>query len=102
MLGISAVHSDLIVGKENFYKALGERRTHAVLLAIQALLTLVLFVLLSMRWKTPLVVALLIANLYPIACLLLGYFRRTLKGFWAETLVDGQFLFFALLAWLSR
>lgn len=102
MLGISAVHSDLIVGKENFYKALGERRTHAVLLAIQVLLSLLLVALLSMRWKTPLVVALLLANLYPIACLLFGYFRRTLKGFWAETLVDGQFLFFALLAWLSR
>ncbi|MDD5655967.1 MAG: 4-hydroxy-3-methylbut-2-enyl diphosphate reductase [Elusimicrobia bacterium] len=101
MLGISAVHSDMIVGRENFYKALGARTTYAILASIQSLLTAVLIVLLAMGWKSRLVGSLLAGNLAFAAGSSTCHFRGTPKGFWAEAAVDGQFLLLALLAWLG-
>ncbi|MFA6030008.1 MAG: 4-hydroxy-3-methylbut-2-enyl diphosphate reductase [Elusimicrobiota bacterium] len=101
MLGISDVHSDMIVGRENFYKAMGPRTTHATLGAIQALLTGILVALLVMGWKSRLVGALLVGDLLFVAGSALYYARRLTKGFWAEAGVDGQFMLLALLTWLS-
>ena len=101
MLGISAVHSDLIVGRENFYKTLGAARTNATLASIQALLTAILMILLAMGWKGRLVGALLAGNLIFMAGSGFGHSRRIPNGFWAEAAVDGQFLLLALLAWAS-
>ena len=101
MLGISAVHSDLIVGRENFYKTLGAGRTYATLASIQALLTGILMILLAMGWKGRLVGALLAGNLVFMAGSGFGHSRRIPKGFWAEAAVDGQFMLLALLAWAS-
>jgi hypothetical protein len=101
MLGISAVHSDIIVGRENFYKALGARNTYITLAGIQSLLTAVLIILLAMGWKSRLVGSLLAGNLAFAAGASYCNARRAPKGFWAEAAVDGQFLLLALLAWLS-
>ncbi|MFA6003385.1 MAG: 4-hydroxy-3-methylbut-2-enyl diphosphate reductase [Elusimicrobiota bacterium] len=101
MLGISAVHSDLIVGRENFYKAMGMSRTYTTLGSIQALLTGILIILLTMGWKSHLVGALLAGNLVFVLISTVGNFRRIPKGFWGEAAVDAQFLILALLAWLS-
>ncbi len=101
MLGISAVHSDLIVGRENFYKALGARRTYITLASLQVLLTGILAGLLAMGWKGHLVAALLAGNLVFMAGSALGHARRIPQGFWGEAAVDGQFLLLALLAWVS-
>jgi len=101
MLGVSAVHSDLIVGRENFYKALGAGPTYATLGSIQVLLTAILVILLAMGWKGRLVGALLAGNLAFVAGSAFGHFQRIPKGFWAEAAVDGQFLLLALLTWVS-
>lgn len=101
MLGISAVQSDLIVGKENFYKALGSRVTHSTLFSILISLAAILILLLEMNWRPPLVKALLLGLCYSTACFLLYYFNRFPKGIWAETLVDTQFVVFGLLTYIS-
>jgi len=101
MLGITAVHSDLIVGRENFYKALGSRRTYATLASIQVLLIAILGALLAMGWKSRLVGALLIGNLMFVGGVAFGRSQHTPKGFWAEAAVDGQFVILAFFAWLS-
>jgi len=101
MLGISAVHSDMIVGRENFYKAVGAGRTYATLASIQILLTSILIILLGMGWKRHLVGALLAGNLIFVAGVSFVRTQRIPKGFWAEAAVDGQFLLLALLAFLS-
>ncbi|MBI5596724.1 MAG: 4-hydroxy-3-methylbut-2-enyl diphosphate reductase [Elusimicrobia bacterium] len=101
LLGLSAVHSDLIVGRENFYKALGPRTTYATLAGIQALLVGILVLLLAMGWKGRLVGALLCGDLIFVAGSVLCYAKGVTKGFWAEIGVDGQFLLLALLTWLS-
>lgn len=101
MLGISAVQSDLIVGKENFYKALGPRITHSTLFSILISLAAILILLLEMNWSPPLVKALLLGLSYSTACFLLYYFNRFPKGIWAETLVDTQFVIFGFLTYIS-
>lgn len=97
MLGISSVQNDLIVGKENFYKALGPRTTYLTIFSMLVMLAAVLMLLLEMDWKISLVKALLAGLCYSTACFILYYFNRFPKGIWAETLVDTQFLIFGLL-----
>ncbi|MCX5782959.1 MAG: 4-hydroxy-3-methylbut-2-enyl diphosphate reductase [Elusimicrobia bacterium] len=102
MLGISAVHTDLIVGRENFYKALGHKVTDWVLFSLLTLLTIILATLFAMGWKTSLVIALLAGNFYAILCFLFYFMGKISKGVWAETFIDGQFLILGALAWLSQ
>ncbi len=100
-LGISAAHSDLIVGRESFYKALGEKRTRDTLFLMQAALTAILLMLLAMQWKVPLVLGLLAGNLGFIGVFAYYYPKRVPKGAWAESIVDGQFMVLALFAFAS-
>ena len=101
MLGISAVHTDLIVGRENFYKALGRKKTLAALSVIIAALACASALLLSVGWHWRLVLALLAGNLYAGACLALYFLSRVPKGIWADTLIDGQFIFLAALVFAA-
>lgn len=101
LLGVSAVHGDLIVGRENFYKAFGAGRTYATLVSTETLLTSILVILLAMGWKGHLVGALLAGNILFVVGAGSAYLRFIPKGYWAEAAVDGQFLLLALLAWAS-
>ncbi|MFH1618499.1 MAG: 4-hydroxy-3-methylbut-2-enyl diphosphate reductase [bacterium] len=97
MLGISAVKGDMIVGSENFYKALGPKTAHLTLFSILVCLTAILFALLGMEWKIRLVRSLLAGLSYPAVCFSLYYAGRIPAGIWAETLVDGQFILMGVL-----
>jgi (E)-4-hydroxy-3-methyl-but-2-enyl pyrophosphate reductase len=101
MLGISAVHSDLIVGKENFYKALGAKKVHIILFSILMILTAILVLLFSMNWKTPLIVSLSIGNIYMLTCFGFYFFNKMPKGIWAETIIDGNFLILGIISYLA-
>jgi len=101
MLGISAVHTDLIVGRENFYKALGPSATKAFLVCISGGIVIVLLLLHAMGWKTKLAGALLAGTVYIIACVAAYAMEKYPRGLWADTLVDGQFFVLAALALLA-
>ena len=98
MFGISHAHSDLIVGRENFYKAAGSGFTYFTLLVILLLLAFILLTLESMNWKPGLTAALLTGLLYYMGLMLFFFFRRIPERITAETLIDTQFLVLAALA----
>ena len=99
MFGISHAQSDMIVGKENFYKAAGPRRTYLALAAMFVFLEAILILLINMGWKPDLAFALFTGLFYYLGLMLFFYFRRTPGRISSETLIDSQFLILALLAW---
>lgn len=101
MFGISHVHSDMIVGNENFYKAAGPRRTYAAVLSVFIFMEVVLIALKNLAWKEPLVNAMIAGMFYYLGLIIFFYFRRMPEKTLAETLIDSQFLILAGLVLVS-
>ena len=99
LFGISSAHSDMIVGKENFYKAVGPALTYFTLFAIFMVLAGILLMLKGMGWKPELSAALLTGLLYYLGLMLFFYFSKLPERITAETLIDTQFIILALLAY---
>lgn len=99
LFGISHAHSDMIAGKENFYKAAGPTLTYLTLFAIFILLSGILFILKGTGWRPDLAAALLTGMLYYLALILFFFFGRIPERITAETLIDSQFLILAALAY---
>ena len=99
LFGISHAHSDMIVGKENFYKAAGQPLTYFTLAAIFLVLSAILFTLKGAGWRPELAASLLTGMLYYLGLMLFFYFSRIPERTTAETLIDTQFLILAALAW---
>ena len=99
MFGVSHAHSDMIVGKENFYKAAGPKLTYLTLAAMFIFLETILILLMGMGWKPGLVLALFTGLFYYPALMLFFYFRKIPERSASETLIDSQFLLLALFAW---
>ncbi len=101
MFGISHVHSDMIVGNENFYKAAGPKATYAAVLSIFIFMEAILIALKNMAWKEPLVNAMIAGMFYYLGLMIFFYFRRMPEKTLAETLIDSQFLILAGLVLVS-
>lgn len=99
LFGVSHAHSDLITGKENFYKAAGPRLTYFALFSIFVLLAAVLLTLKGSGWRPELASALLTGMLYYLALMLFFFFGKMPERITAETLIDAQFLILAALAY---
>lgn len=95
MLGISGVHIDLIVGKENIYKALGRHRTFAMLWACNILTASVPLYIIFEKLNIPFAAALFAAQAYALMCLTL-YTKKPPRNILSETLVNGQFFVLGL------
>ncbi len=99
MFGIIHAQSDMIVGKENFYKAAGPKLTYLTLAAMFIFLEICLILLINMGWKPGLSSALFTGLFYYLGLMLFFYFRMIPERVSSETLIDSQFLILALLAW---
>jgi 4-hydroxy-3-methylbut-2-enyl diphosphate reductase len=99
LFGISHVHSDMITGKENFYKAAGATLTYFTLFSIFVLLSAILFTLKGSGWRPELASALLTGLLYYLALMLFFFFGKLPERITSETLIDSQFLILAVLAY---
>ena len=98
LFGVSHAHSDMIVGKENFYKAAGPKVTYLSLFAIFLFLESILLMLKSMAWKPELAAALSTGLFYYMALIIFFYFSKIPERITSETLIDTQFIALALLA----
>lgn len=98
LFGVSHAHSDLIAGRENFYKAAGPRLTYFALFAIFLILSAILITLKGSGWQPALASALLTGLMYYLALMLFFFFGRVPERITSETLIDAQFLLLALLA----
>ncbi len=99
MFGISHAHSDMIVGKENFYKAAGPKFTYLALFAMFVFLEITLVLLMNMGWKPHLATSLFTGLFYYLALMLVFYFSKIPERITSETLIDSQFILLALSAW---
>ncbi len=99
LFGISHAHSDLITGKENFYKAAGPGLTYFALFSIFVLLSAILITLKGSGWRPGLASALLTGMLYYLGLMLFFFFGKIPERVTAETLIDTQFLLLAALAY---
>jgi 4-hydroxy-3-methylbut-2-enyl diphosphate reductase len=102
LLGIGAANKDIIMGKENFYKAHGLRATRLAVGLIWSAISAALIMLLVMGWKVQLVSMLLLGNGYTAFVAIYCCRRRVSSGKLEETLIDGQFYILAVLAYCSR
>jgi 4-hydroxy-3-methylbut-2-enyl diphosphate reductase len=102
LFGISHAHSDMIVGKENFYKAAGPRLTYFTLVSIFLLLSGILLTLKGAGWKPELSEALLTGMVYYLGLMLFFCFGKLPERITAETLIDTQFLILAVLAYTHK
>lgn len=100
-LGFTSANKDLIIGKENFYKAFGFTVTKLAIAAMLTALSAVLVTLWVITWKPPLVSMLLLGNLYTIYIVIYYYSHVTPRGVKEETLIDGQFFILWILSFLS-
>lgn len=100
LCGIVQVHSDLIVGRENFYKAVGHVPTFITLFFFFTLLSATLFALYMMNWKTSLVISLLIGLSYYLVLLILFARKKIPERTTADTLIDIQFFILAALTYI--
>ena len=98
LFGVSHAHSDMIVGKENFYKAAGPRLTYLAVFAIFLFLESILLILKGMAWKPELASALATGLFYYLALIIFFYFSKIPERITSETLIDTQFIVLALLA----
>ena len=99
LFGVSHAHGDLIVGKENFYKAAGQRFTYLTLFAIFIVLAGILITLKGAGWQPELASALLTGLFYYLGIMLFFYFGKPPEHILAETLIDTQFIILAALAY---
>jgi len=99
MFGISHAHSDMIVGKENFYKAAGQKLTYFTLFSIFILLAGILISLKGAGWQPQLAAALLTGLFYYLGLILFFCFGKLPEHITAETLIDTQFIILAILAY---
>ena len=99
LFGVSHAHSDMIVGKENFYKAAGPKLTYFTLASIFILLSGILFTLKGSGWKPELAAALLTGMLYYLGLMIFFYFSKIPERITAETLIDTQLILLGLLAY---
>ncbi len=102
LFGVSHANSDLITGKENFYKAAGPRLTYFTLFSIFVLLSAVLLTLKDSGWRPELASALLTGMLYYLVLMLFFFFGKMPERITAETLIDAQFLILASLAYAIK
>ncbi len=101
LCGVVQVHSDLIVGRENFYKAVGHIPTFITLFFFYAMLSATLFTLYLMDWNTTLVLSLLGGLVYYLVLLSAFAKRRIPERTTADTLIDIQFIVLAALTYLA-
>ncbi|HUT85866.1 MAG TPA: 4-hydroxy-3-methylbut-2-enyl diphosphate reductase [Elusimicrobiales bacterium] len=100
LLGISSIHSDLIVGKETLFKTFGKKNSYIILFTLFAVSATVMSIEFFTS-KSITAFALLSASCYMLI-MLLSYFRgKILKNIWAETLLDGQFFVIAGFAYIT-
>ena len=100
-LSVGAAYKDILLGKENFLKAFGLTATKVTVGLIIAALTAVLVQLVLMDWKSDLVFMLLIGQIYTIWIAVYCYWGKKPRTTASETLIDGQFLVLAFLAFLA-
>jgi 4-hydroxy-3-methylbut-2-enyl diphosphate reductase len=101
LLGISAVHSDLIVGRETLYKVLGRKKSAFVLAGAFSTMIMILLYIFAVTFNF-LILVLLAGNFY-VAALMIFYFKSKVpKNTLAEALVDGQFLLLAFLTYIAN
>lgn len=99
MFGVSHAQSDMMVGKENFYKAAGPKVTYLTLTTMFVFLETVLVLLMNMGWKPGLASALFTGLFYYLGLMLFFWLSKTPGRVSSATLIDSQFLILAALAW---
>ncbi|MFA6583312.1 MAG: 4-hydroxy-3-methylbut-2-enyl diphosphate reductase [Elusimicrobiaceae bacterium] len=101
MLGISAVKTDFIIGKEHLCKALGDKAAKNIMLALAAAVTVLVLATAAWGWEPKMSAALLAGNVYMIIALIVYYKGTVPKTVYAETMLDGQFIFLAAATLIS-
>ncbi len=101
LLGISNVHNDMIVGNENFYKAVGPKLTYLSVTLIFIFLEIVLLTLFNMGWKEILVRTMFFGLFYYMVITALFFFKKIPERISSETIIDFQFIFLGLLALIA-
>ncbi|MEA3307497.1 MAG: hypothetical protein U9Q34_06910, partial [Elusimicrobiota bacterium] len=101
LLGISNVHNDMIVGNENFYKAAGPKLTYLIVTLIFIFLEILLITLFNMGWKEVLVRTMFFGLFYYIVVTALFFFKKIPERISSETIIDFQFIFLGLLAFIT-
>lgn len=99
--GIVQAHSDLIVGRENFYKAVGPVITYCTLFAIFILLSTTMLSLYNMGWKPNLALSLLLGLLYYLGLTIAFVLKKIPERVTADTLIDVQFLILASMTYFA-
>ncbi|MCK5356945.1 MAG: 4-hydroxy-3-methylbut-2-enyl diphosphate reductase [Elusimicrobiales bacterium] len=101
LLGISNVHNDMIVGNENFYKAAGPKLTYLIVTLIFIFLEIVLITLFNMGWKEVLSRTMFFGLFYYMVIMVLFFFKKIPERISSETIIDFQFIFLGLLAFVA-
>ena len=101
ILSVGSGYKDIMLGKENFYKAFGLTASKITVWLIIGALTAVLVQLLIMDWKSGLVFMLLLGQIYNISVAVYTYRGKKPRTTASETFIDGQFLILAFLAFLA-
>lgn len=101
ILSVGAGYKDIMLDKENFYKAFGLTASKITVGLIITGLTAVLVQLLFMDWKRGLVFMLLLGQVYTVSIAIYTYRGKKPSTTASETFIDGQFLFLAFLAFLA-
>jgi len=101
LLGISNVHNDMIVGNENFYKAAGPKLTYLIVSLIFIFVEIVLITLFNMGWKEVLVRTMFFGLFYYMVVMALFFFKKIPERISSETIIDFQFIFLGLLAFIA-
>ncbi|MCG2725481.1 MAG: 4-hydroxy-3-methylbut-2-enyl diphosphate reductase [Elusimicrobia bacterium] len=101
LVGISNVHNDMIVGNENFYKAVGAKLTYLTVTLIFIFLEIVLITLFNMGWKEVLARALFFGLFYYMAITALFFFKKIPERISSEAIIDFQFILLGMLAFIA-
>jgi hypothetical protein len=97
LFGIVYVHNDVLVGKENFYKAVGPKTTYLTVLLIFLFVETILVMLMNTGWKREFMNLTFLGLFYYLVLILVFYLGKVPKRILAETLIDFQFIFLAVL-----
>jgi (E)-4-hydroxy-3-methyl-but-2-enyl pyrophosphate reductase len=101
LLDIRDIQGDRLVGRETIPVVLGTRRTWQLLVATTTILGLFFAVAPSTGWLRPLQVSYLIGVAYLALGLYLITRQRLIRRFLSEALVDGAFLVFGAIAFIT-
>ncbi|MBI4656809.1 MAG: 4-hydroxy-3-methylbut-2-enyl diphosphate reductase [Elusimicrobia bacterium] len=102
MFGISSAHNDMIVGKENFYKAAGPNITYAALLVGFVMLEILLMAIKTAGFR-PEPAGSAFLGLFYYAVLILAFSSgRIPEKTLSETVIDSQFVLLGILAYFVR